>query len=197
MARTTEEEVRSLSRRGKLASMLLRGVVDPGEMASRLGMDPGIDSVRLMRRDIKAIEEQWKQMASSEPDLWRGRELARLDEIEREAWLGFDRSQADAVSTRRKQASRSQPNLPGFSFDEDDTTRKARDGSYQFLKIILECIKARREMLGLDAARKIAHGGDSTAEPIRYEVSVEEFSALTPEERCQKMREKFALWNAR
>lgn len=83
-------------RREWVARLLLRGMtqreivnalaVPPG--AGGLGGGPGIDvSLATVNNDIKAMRKKWKERADQSTDEWMRDEIAKLDELERQAWI--------------------------------------------------------------------------------------------------------------
>src|SRR5436190_23722016 len=114
------ESLRIMSRRTKVAACILRGTTNQWEILRQLGMEPRQRST--ISRDIKAIKEEWKAARVRDLDEALGRELAKLDHLEREAWEAWERSKRDE-----------------------------RDGNHSFLESVLKCIHKRCELLGINA----------------------------------------------
>jgi len=98
-------------------------------------------------RDINATHDEWVRSRIQDMDRLKAIELANNNELKREAWAGWERSQQPAESTK---------------VTSDGTDKKAekivqnRDGDPRFLEVIHKCGIARRDMLGLDAPKRIA-----------------------------------------
>jgi hypothetical protein len=136
--RSAAAEVRILSRRSKVADLLLRGTRCQLEICRQLGMEPS--QRRTIGRDIAALNEEWKQQAAVSFDEFKGKELARLDMIETAAWKGWERSLLDdemreAMKEGDKERSRK--------------SVRGQAGDPRFLNIALQCVRERREILGL------------------------------------------------
>jgi hypothetical protein len=138
---------RVLSRRTKVAALLLRGTTNQFEIAAKLGMEASQHYT--ISRDIKAIKEEWRGSALRDFNEARGREIEKLEALEKEFWEAWDRSRVEKVSERTKK------NKKGRSLAYEDETRKElRDGNPAFLDGALKCIAKRCELLGLDAPKE-------------------------------------------
>lgn len=130
-----------LSRRTKVAALALRGITNQFDICERLGMDRSQNST--ISRDLKAIREEWKQSAVRDFDEAKGKELARLDAVEREAWEAWERSKVQRETTRTKR--RTGDTLS----DEAELKKESRDGDPRFLAMVIDCVDKRCELLGL------------------------------------------------
>jgi len=99
-------------------------------------------SQSLVSRDLRAIREAWRKSATIDFDEARAKELAKLEEVEREAWDAWQRSKNDAVTYRIKQTN---------DGEEKTVTRVGQTGNVRFLDMVQKCIAQRRTLLGLDA----------------------------------------------
>src|SRR5262245_22827380 len=189
MHKSHAEEVRIYSRRSKVAALLLRGVTTQFEICERLGMEPGQRST--ISRDVKAIKLEWRASAVRDFDQAKGRELAKLDALEKEYWEAWERSKAEKQSTRTRR--RTRPAGGGTATDDEAEVRKEhRDGNPAFLEGALRCVDKRCEILGLNAAKKVRHGGDEDAPPIRHDhfgIARDEFRQLPYDERLRLYRQ--------
>ena len=106
-------------------------------------------------RDLQFIQKQWRESALFNLNEAKARELAKLDEIEREAWDAWRKSQKDAETmevTGTAQGGKSKP-------EKVKKITKGQAGDSRFLEIVLKCQNRRAEILGLDAPKKLEHGG--------------------------------------
>src|SRR5579883_2321224 len=142
--RTADEDLRILSRRSKVAALVLQGVTNQYEIAERLGMDRD-SGQRTVSRDLKALREQWREMAVANWCEAKGKELARLDRIEAEAWAAWERSKVDRTSTRAKEKK-----FGRSKSSESEIKREKRDGDPCWLEVVADCVRQRRAILGLD-----------------------------------------------
>jgi len=97
--------------------------------------------------DLKKVNESWRESAIRDFDEARNQELARIQRLEREAWAAWERSQQPSQSATVNGEAGSQTAR---------RTVKHQHGDARFLDIVLRCIEARRQLLGLDAPAKIA-----------------------------------------
>jgi hypothetical protein len=185
--RSTAEEIRILSRRSKVARLILQGITNQYEICQQLGMEPGQRTT--ISRDISAIKDEWRASAVRDWDEAKGKELARLELLEAEAWAAWERSKAERTSSRTRRMERPGPAAePGSGNGTAGATRlesalaelkkEQRDGSQAFLLVALKCVSERCKILGLHAPVRHRHGGDDTAPPVRHtQVTVEDLTA--------------------
>jgi hypothetical protein len=150
MARWSQQDkFRIAERRKTVASLYLQGKFQ-AEIAKEVHVDRGTIS-----RDLKAIEAEWAKSGVMDLNVAKARELAKNDEVERQAWGGWERSCKDAETmevTGTSQAGKSKP-------EKVKKITRGQVGDPRFLGIIQECGKRRCEILGLDAPKKLEHGG--------------------------------------
>jgi hypothetical protein len=175
MRRSTAEDLRILSRRCKVSELVLRGVTNQFDICQQLGMDSGQRST--ISRDLAAIKEQWRKSAVRDFDEAKGRELDKLDLVEKEAWLAWERSKEEGSRKRT-------------TGDGEETTKEKRDGNPSFLEAVLKCIAKRCAILGLDSPLKVAPttpDGQSPWIPALKELSDEELAVM--EKLSERMRQ--------
>jgi hypothetical protein len=155
--RTAEERERD---RVLIARMYVRGK-SQHDMARELSNH--YDGVRVspgaVASDLKAIRQSWLQSALLDFNAAKARELARLDEAEREAWDAWERSKEKHVRVEYEIADDQVP----FSADKiADVKRKKRRkiieatvGDIRYLEMIERMITARCNILGLFEAQRI------------------------------------------
>jgi hypothetical protein len=174
--RSNAEEVRILSRRAKVAALLLRGTTNQFSILAALGMEPNQQST--ISRDIKAIREEWKASAVRDFDEAKGRELEKLEAIEADAWAAWERSRSERTITRTRRTEKPGQSPAGKDGKESgallqsalaESRKEQRDGEQGFLAVALKCVQERCKILGLHAPVRHAHGGDSSAPPVKVE----------------------------
>jgi hypothetical protein len=167
--RSNAQQAEVLSRRSKVAELLLRGVSNQLAICAKLGLERSSRS--MIYRDIQAIKAEWKQSAVRDFDEAVGIELAKLDALEREYWQGWERSQREWQGTRTTKTEVDD----GKSAKQAEVRKEQRDGSQAFLDGVMKCITRRCELLGLDAPKRMIHSGDEDA-PIRVERAIDDLT---------------------
>lgn len=128
-------------RRTRVAALRLQGWTQT-EIAEELGV-----SQPLICADIKEIDAEWRESRNSTTQDFKDRELAKIDNREREAWEAYWRS----VGTIEKRTTK------GKGPDAEVTVvEEQQAGDPQYLKVIEGCSKDRRALLGLDQPQKIS-----------------------------------------
>lgn len=123
-------------RRHQIAELFIQGWTQTA-IAQKLGI--GQPSVC---KDLKIIQDEWRVARVRNFDAARELELQKIDRLEREAWLAWERSQKPSQSAE-------------FGDDTSTTPRKKKvknqTGDPRFLVVVHQCIASRRALLGLDA----------------------------------------------
>lgn len=127
------------------ASLYLRGVFQ-SEIAKRLHVSQAQISI-----DLKTLRKRWLESSLVDIDQVKAKELARIDETERQAWRGWRRSVM--VATKTMKMSRQAGEV---KFVEAREEQEKQVGDPRFLTIVLTCIERRCKIFGLDAAIKIS-----------------------------------------
>jgi len=121
-------------RRPEVARLYLEGAFQT-DIAEQLGVTQATIS-----RDLARIRKEWISSATVNYNEAVAKELARIDNVEREAWEAWRRSQQDAVQVRSGvQAEKS----------TDVTIRTGQTGNPAYMRVILECVKQRCDILGI------------------------------------------------
>jgi transposase len=131
------------------------------KIATQLGLSHGT-----IGNDLKAIREAWRDSSIRDWDAHRELELQKLDELESEAWEGWERSKQDAVTVKETPRG-------------TETTTKRQAGDPRFLEVIKGCIVRRSALLGLDAPKKMIPLTPSGEPAQSYRQA---FANLTPAE---------------
>src|SRR5437763_1593460 len=118
-------------RRQKVAKLYLQGRSQM-EIAQELRITQATIS-----KDIDRIRIAWRESAIRDFDAQRDLEIARLNQIEREAWLAWERSQQPAQSAVVNGATGAQ---------NARRTMKHQYGDPRFLDLALRCGEERRKI---------------------------------------------------
>jgi hypothetical protein len=160
--------------RRKIAKLYLEGKIQ-GEIAQELNI-----SQATVSRDLTFLQKEWAEARINDIDERKRIELAKIDNLELEYWDGWNRSkQASKVETQKMLGSAKKPKQgetnpePTPEKFEKINKTESQIGDPRFLTGIQDCIRQRRELLGLDASKKV-------------EVKIDD---LTDEERINKVLE--------
>jgi hypothetical protein len=115
-------------------------------------------------RDLRCLQKRWQHQANIDFDKKRAEQLAKIDELERTYWFGWNNSLKREITITEKREG---------SNDESESRalirRESRDGNPSFLEGVFRCIERRCKLLGLDA-------------PTKQDVTLYDFSSWTDEE---------------
>jgi predicted transcriptional regulator len=125
----------------QITALYLRGKYQ-SEIAKLLGLSQGMIS-----QDLKVIQRRWRESTIMNLDEAKAKELARLDELEREFWAAWEASKGERTQARQEK------NNAGATV-KASMIKEQRDGNPAFLTGVLSCIDRRCKLLGLDAPTK-------------------------------------------
>jgi predicted transcriptional regulator len=139
-----------------------------GELQADIAKVVGI-SQATVSLDLASLRGEW--LASSLMDFndRRAQELAKVDDLEREYWTAWKRSQQDAEVKTQKMIDR-----PEGQSKEAQKRTEGQTGDPRFLVGIQWCVNKRCELLGLDAPKKAEITGKD-GEPL-YSVSADDLA---------------------
>jgi DNA-binding CsgD family transcriptional regulator len=155
-AQGSRTKTQVLADRERVAALYLKGMT-----MVKIGDELGI-STATVHRDLKAIQELWLRSSLLSFDAIKARELARIDEIEKEAWEAWkvSRGQHQRTQTKRvvgqDQPTRTNPTpreLP-IKTEANVTRVDARDGNPEFLRTMQWAVEQRCKIFGLYAPLK-------------------------------------------
>ena len=132
-------------RRQRVAELYIRNRYQH-EIAAELGC-----SQSTISRDIDAIEQDWRESAVSDMECRKAKELAAIDEVQRELWAAWKRSQADHEVETTEDGLTQQG-----AFTKTTKKREDQVGDPAFMAGIQRCIEQRCKLLGLNAPDKHA-----------------------------------------
>jgi hypothetical protein len=141
----TKSEVlrdRELIAKLRLRNRTLNGIVQ----------DTGL-SLATVKREIQAIEADWRASANEAVAEIKARELRKLDQIEAEAWAEWERSKLDWFKRMQLDGSGTSESGPKHETKEETG---GRIGEPRFLAIIVSVQERRAKLLGADKPAKHA-----------------------------------------
>jgi hypothetical protein len=139
-ARTLEEKLRD---RAAIADLYERGWPQ-WRIAEKVGL---VQST--VCEDLRALRAEYRKAAGEKIGELIGRELAKLDRLEREAWRGWRRSLRDAEKKYAKVGS-----TPKGAVKESAKTTEGQAGDAKFLLVIQKCVAERAKIVGLYASER-------------------------------------------
>lgn len=124
------------------------------DIASQLGI-----SVPTVSRDLKAITAEWRSQMVTDFHKARMQELAKINALENEYWLAWDRSKGVKESTVTEKAENGEGKPSRL---KAQVKKEYPDGNPSFLAGVQWCISKRCELLGLNAPTRtdITSGGE-------------------------------------
>lgn len=135
------------------ASLYCQGMYQSA-IAKKIGV-----SQKQISYDLRVIQHRWQQSMVADFDARKARELAKIDETERQAWRGWRRSLKDAVKNI-KSAKSAPPSVDAEGhvvtgqIVEAREEREGQAGDPRFLAIVQGCIERRCKIFGIDAPTK-------------------------------------------
>lgn len=143
-----------------IAELYLKGVYQV-DIAAQLDITQSQVS-----QDLKTIRRRWQKDTAMDLDAAKGRELARIDQLERTYWDAWMRSIGDHVKTRIETDDDGDAVISRTVVDSEHLV-----GDLRCLQGVQWCIDQRCKILGFYAPTKASH-----------KVSVRNLSELTDEE---------------
>lgn len=131
--------------------------------------------------DLKTIQTRWRTQTAINLDEAKQRELARIDELEREYWQAWESSKTERTKARQESGDKKDANGRPI-VTKASMEKEQRDGNPAFLQGVMTCIDRRCKLLGLDAATRNEISGPSGG-PIQTEQSTKpDLAKLTADE---------------
>ena len=149
-----------LSRRAEVARRYLQG-----EMQEQIAQSFGVTQGQISQ-DLKAIRAAWLASAVRDFDALKAQELAKIDAVEREYWLAWERSKKDKeISVQEGGEVDPQTRKPRIK--KVVMRKEGQAGNPAFLAGVLTCIERRCAILGIDAPKRfVIRWDDLTDEQI-------------------------------
>lgn len=106
-----------------------------------------------VQRTLRELQAEWQARAAAATDEVKARELAKLDQLERETWSEWHRSKEDWVKKSVKKGG----DVAGVkSSPETKVDTGGQCGDPRYLNVLLGIQERRAKLLGIEAPQKIA-----------------------------------------
>lgn len=136
----------------RIAAYYLKGWSQQA-IADELGL-----SQQQISKDIRTVQERWRNSVTLNLDEAKRRELTRIDLLEREFWSAWESSKTERTKARQESGDKKDANGRPI-VTKASMEKEQRDGNPAFLQGVMTCIDRRCKLLGLDAAIKNEHTG--------------------------------------
>jgi len=158
--RISPDRAAALARRPDVAQLYIRGETQAA-IAQRFAVNQSQIS-----RDLKVIQKEWVKAGNVNIDRAKAAALSKLDEVERQAWLGWERSLKDAekqkISTGSEEEAKGKKKPKGARIEK---VTEGQSGNPRFLEVVIRSIERRCLILGIDAPKRTELTG-SDGEPV-------------------------------
>ena len=109
--------------------------------------------------DLMKLKKQWQDSALIQRTAAVAKELAGLEEQERELWAAWEKSKLDATTTTTEFIGGAKPKRKRGT--KTKVTVETRCGDPAYMRLLLDIRAQRRQLLGLDAPKEMKFLGDS------------------------------------
>lgn len=140
-------------------------------------MDLKAYSLSTLKHDIDRLVKEWREQRLEDIDQTMTTELARIDEMVREAWMAWEKSKEDYDATTQKQKGIPNPDKMDaiVTVQLEKTTKGVQCcGDVRYLELIHKLLMERRKLLGLYPAEKKELSGAFTFEQALMETGTED-----------------------
>lgn len=104
-----------------------------------------------IHKDIQELLSRWREAAFDNVQELKTAELARIAQIEREAWDQWE------ASKREREKTETERRTGSSNVSKARVTREQGLGDARYLQVIQNCIKQRADILGINAPEKHQH----------------------------------------
>jgi hypothetical protein len=136
------------ARRTEVARRYLRG-----EMQAEIARDYGVNQAQISR-DLAVIRAAWLASAIRDFDTARAEELAKIDAVEAEYWLAWERSKKDKEIAVQETDGTQDERTKRPRIKKAYLRKEGQSGNPAYLAGVLSCIERRCKILGLDAPER-------------------------------------------
>ena len=119
-------------------------------------------SVAMVKYDLRGIREGWLESSLRDFDAVKAEQLAKLDQLEFDAWEQWRRSCNDYSKHVTEEKGATQ--FPGTNTRDESGEQY---GDPRYMNVILSIIERRCRLLGLDAPQKMAPTNPAGDEPYQ------------------------------
>lgn len=117
-------------------------------------------STTCIHKDMKRIREQWKEQTVRDFDGAQAVELRKLHALEAKYWAAWEESRAPKRTTKK------------LKTGEMEETTEYGPGNPRFLDGVLECVRSRCKLLGLDEADMIERARQRAAQQAQTNIQI-------------------------
>ena len=138
--------------------------------------------------DLKKVRQEWRESALVHIDEKINQEIAKIDNMEREAWAAWERSIDDKRKTTREDMRAGD----ATTRTKGAVTTETSPGDPRYLQTVQWCITKRCELLGLNAPAKMAltdPTGDKPYEPLTDTERASRLASLLESARDRRNRQ--------
>jgi hypothetical protein len=146
--------------RAEMMRMLRRGYTH-SMVAERLGVARSMVSY-----DFQVVMKQIIADRTADTEAIIAAKLQEYAEVKREAWEAWERSKEDVTRRTREGSSRSDGKGESSEGKRVSETTEIRTGDPRYLETVLNCLKAERELLGLNPAKQLEMRGKVEAQVL-------------------------------
>jgi len=147
VVRSRLNDVERWQDRARITSLYVRGWT-MNAIAIELGL-----SRDTVSHDLRRVKEEWQKGALFDMNVAKQREMAKIDEIEREAWMAYEKSKAprDITTTRQRRRGKVNGSVENMQDQTTEANKRTeqRDPNPVFLQIALECSERRSKLQAL------------------------------------------------
>lgn len=136
----------------RVAHLYLRGYSHQQIAEIISAEQPYTISRQMITKDISTIRELWVKSASLAYEEAIGRELAKIDELERAAWDSFEKSIGDKKMELKEVVKTTGAGEPDGQRIRAISKTATDRGTTKYLEIVQWCIEKRVELLGIKTA---------------------------------------------
>ena len=133
-----------------------------GKTQAFIAQEMGVNTGTVCRR-LQVLRKRWQESSLNDTDGAMSRELAKIDNLEREYWEAWLKSRETTEQTTKEKREGTEP------YSKVSVRSEPTPGNPQFLEGVRWCIEQRGKLLGLYA-------------PVKQDVVIHDFSNLTDEE---------------
>jgi hypothetical protein len=115
--------------------------------------------------DVREIKERWLESQIQDFNTAKVKELAKIDQLERAYWEGWERSikEQNTVEVEKADDVTTGAGASNYTRTKTKRTSKKRDGSVDFLQGVERCINLRCKILGLTVQTQFKKDWESAA----------------------------------
>lgn len=141
-----------------------------------------------VRKDLRRLREEWKKRAAVDVQAERQAMLDQLDDIMREAWAAWERSQEAKETTTEERTGLVETKDGTPALTKRTHRIEGQVGHPRFLEIIERCLERRAKLLGLDAPQKfVGMDEDGNEIELSEEEKIARIAAIMERARARRL----------